>query len=411
MNDHPSTAGHCQCPSTKSKSVSNAIDDSTLLSSKNSQEFTVDTLDDKEILETSPSSILEESYVPLDQKLQLLLEELKQPKFRLKQIMEWIYQRYTLDWNQMTNLSQELRNTLSQQLPLQLLIEEKRHLSDDKETLKFLWRLHDGYAVESVLIYSSERRTLCVSSQVGCGARCAFCASGKQGWKRNLNADEIIQQLILVNNFLKTENEKVTHIVFMGMGEPLENYDNVLYTIQKFVSPSHFNISQRRITVSTVGIIDKIHRLSTEGLKVNLVLSLHAPNQKLRQRIIPYARKYPLELILEAMDTYAASTKRDITYEYTLLAGINDSTIHAEELATLIGRRQATINLIPYNPVVGLQLQRPSTEAIQAFRKVLDQKGMLHTCRYTKGVDIAAACGQLALQAQIEKPEPSLASN
>ena len=184
----------------------------------------------------------------------------------------------------------------------------------------------------------------------------------------------------------------------MGMGEPMENYEAVVKSIALFNAPEAFNISQRRITVSTVGVVEGIHRLAQEELKVNLVLSLHAPNQHIRKKIIPYARKYELEEILLAMDAYAEATKRDITYEYTLLKGINDGEEHAEELAALLRGKQCTVNLIPYNPVEGLRLDRPERGVIEAFRAILEEAKINTTWRYTKGKDIAAACGQLALQ-------------
>jgi 23S rRNA (adenine2503-C2)-methyltransferase len=213
-----------------------------------------------------------------------------------------------------------------------------------------------------------------------------------------LSAGEIVEQVLHIDRLLKAQGERVCHIVFMGMGEPMENYDAVLESIGIFNDPAGLQISQRKITVSTVGVVEGIKRLAREDLHVNLVLSLHAPNQHLRKKIIPYARKYPLEEILMAMDEYGRETKRDITYEYTLLAGINDRMEHARELATLLKGKQCTVNLIPYNPVEGLNLKRPDGEAIASFRDCLTEAGINATWRYTKGKDIAAACGQLALQ-------------
>jgi 23S rRNA (adenine2503-C2)-methyltransferase len=197
---------------------------------------------------------------------------------------------------------------------------------------------------------------------------------------------------------LKPLQETVSHVVYMGMGEPMENYDAVVGSIEILNSPWGLHISQRRITVSTVGVVEGIKKLATEEQHVNLVLSLHAPNQHLRKKIIPYARKYPLEEILMAMDEYAEKTKRDITYEYTLLAGINDGIRQAKELALLLKGKQCTVNLIPYNPVDDLRLKRPPTDTIVAFRALLEAEGINTTWRYTKGSDIGAACGQLALQ-------------
>lgn len=317
--------------------------------------------------------------------------------YHSKQIFKWVYDKSILTWEGMTNLSKELREKLAAQFRLSTLECVKVTPSSDGETYKFLWKLSEGSFVESVLILSGSRRTVCVSSQVGCPVRCAFCASGKAGFMRNLRPAEIIEQVVQINAWLKQRDEKVSHIVFMGMGEPFKNYDSVIHAIKVISAPEALAISQRRITVSTVGITEGIRRFTKEGLKVSLVLSLHAPNQKIRQKIIPYARKYPLEEIMAAMDEFSLKTKRDVTYEYILLAGINDHPDHAFELANMLKGRQCTVNLIPYNPVAGLRLSRPDHKNIKQFRTVLFGSKVVNTCRYTKGDDIAAACGQLAL--------------
>lgn len=326
------------------------------------------------------------------------MEQNGEKSFRATQIFEWIYQKGCLSFESMTNMSKDLRSKLSSFLKFPSLKLVKTVHSEDGETMKFLWELSDQKRVESVLILSKERRTVCVSIQVGCPARCAFCASGKEGLKRNLTPAEVIEQVLHIDRFLKQKDERVSHIVFMGMGEPMENYETLVKTIQILNDPNAFHISQRRITVSTVGVVEGIRKLAEEPFKVNLVLSLHAPNQHLRKKIIPYARKYPLEEILMAMDDYTDKTGRDITYEYTLMRGLNDQEEHAEELAQLLKGKQCTVNLIPYNPVEGLRLDRPEKETIEAFRSVLESYRINTTWRYTKGKDIAAACGQLALQ-------------
>jgi len=333
------------------------------------------------------------------------LEELKnwivqngEKPFRAAQVFDWIYAKDALSFDQMTNLSKDFRSKLASHFAFPVIKLLRTQESEDLETIKFLWELPDQKKVESVLILSGDRRTVCISCQVGCPARCAFCASGKEGLMRNLSPAEIIEQVLHINRYLKQKGERVSHLVFMGMGEPLENYDAVVKAIQIFNLYEAFNISQRRITVSTVGVVEGIHRLAKEELAVNLVLSLHAPTQHIRKKIIPYARKYPLEEILMAMDSYARETKRDITYEYTLLAGINDHSEHAKELSQLLSGKQCTVNLIPYNPVDGLNLRRPEKEKIELFREILESAGINTTWRYTKGKDIAAACGQLAMQ-------------
>lgn len=318
--------------------------------------------------------------------------------FHAKQLLNWIYQKGVLEWDAMSNLSKDLRQKLSQKLKLPLLKLVRMQPSTDGETYKFLWRLPDNNLVESVLICSGARRTVCVSSQVGCPAKCAFCASGQKGFMRNLSPAEIVEQVVHINKWLEAKQESVSHIVYMGMGEPLKNYNSVMKSVRLLTDPETYNISPRRITISTVGIVEGIKQLANEGVKVNLVLSLHAPNQHIRQKIIPYARKYPLDDILEAMEEYSSTTKRDVTYEYILIAGINDHPDHALELAHLLRGRQCTVNLIPYNPVKGLRLVKPDKNAVKDFRSVLFGCRIPNTCRYTKGDDIAAACGQLALQ-------------
>ena len=318
--------------------------------------------------------------------------------FRAAQAYDWVYVKGVRSFDEMNNMGKELRNKLSGAFSFPVLKKVRELCSEDGETIKFLWELEDGKRVESVLIFSRERRTVCISCQVGCPARCAFCASGKEGLLRNLSVAEIVEQVLHIDRYLKEKEERVCHLVFMGMGEPMENYEAVVKSIQIFNAPEAFNISQRRITISTVGVVEKIRQLGDEELKVNLVLSLHAPNQHIRKKIIPYARKYALEEILDAMEEYSCKTHRDITYEYTLIAGINDHISHAEELAELLRGKQCTVNLIPYNPVPKLNLGRPSKEKIEAFREVLEEAKITTTWRYTKGKDIAAACGQLALQ-------------
>lgn len=335
----------------------------------------------------------------------LTLDELKQwlstrhhKEYHAKQIFSWVYEKFALSWEEMTNLSKELREELAKAFRMPTLHLEKITDSDDLQTTKFLWRLHDKSLVESVLIRSGARRTVCVSSQIGCPARCAFCASGQNGFVRNLRPGEIVEQIVQINKWLRDKGEIVSHVVYMGMGEPFKNYEAVVKSIRLITSPDLLNLSQRRVTVSTVGVTEGIRRFGAEELRVNLVLSLHAPNQHVRQKIIPYARKYPLEEILKAMDEYSAKTKRDITYEYTLIDGINSTTEHAWELAHLLKGKQCTVNLIPYNPVPGVRLKRPDKKTIKEFRTVLFGCKIVNTCRYTKGDDILAACGQLRLQ-------------
>ncbi|NGX50333.1 MAG: putative dual-specificity RNA methyltransferase RlmN [Chlamydiae bacterium] len=334
----------------------------------------------------------------LASELKAYTEEEGSASYRTKQLFDWVYQKGVTDYSAMSNLPKKLREIFEERVRLGILSLEKVEESDDGETTKFLWGFSDGQSVESVLIRSMKRRTVCISSQIGCPARCAFCASGQSGLIRNLTAAEIIEQVVHINAHLLEQGEEVTHIVFMGMGEPLENYEAVVRALKILIDPELFGFSPRKITVSTVGVPKNIKRLMNEELNVNLALSLHAPNQQLRKKIVPYARKFPLEDLLRAARAYAQKSKRDITYEYVMIAGVNDKREHAKELVALLKNEQCCVNLIPYNPVDGINLRRPEREAIEAFRSILTDGGVRSTWRYTKGKDIAAACGQLALK-------------
>ncbi len=315
--------------------------------------------------------------------------------FHAKQIFEWIYQKKIKNFDDMSNLSKELREFLKKELNFNILKISSLQESKDLETIKYLFKLEDGLLIESVLIKSDERRTLCLSSQVGCQVRCAFCASGKKGLLRNLSTAEIIEQILHVEEITK---ENITHIVFMGMGEPLDNFDNVIKAINIINDPSALNISQRRITISTVGVLDKIILLKESNLKINLALSLHAPNQQLREKLIPYAKRYLIEDILKALDDYFNKTKRDITFEYILIEDVNDRPEHAKELSKLLNKRHSSVNLIPYNPIDSINYKRSSNKKIKDFKNILISQNVIVTQRYQKGSDIAAACGQLALK-------------
>jgi len=327
--------------------------------------------------------------------LRARVEGLGLSRFVTTQLVDWVYGKGVTDWDRMTNLSRANRELLAKELPFTLTLDKSQA---EGEVVKYLWRLADGKAVESVLILAEGRRTVCVSSQVGCAARCAFCASGQNGLIRDLSCGEIVEQVVRINGVLMEKGERVSHVVFMGMGEPLHNRSAVFPALRHLTDAQLLGISRRRITVSTVGVVEGIHELAQSGLDVNLALSLHAPTQELRRRLIPYAREVDLGSLLEAVALYAATTGRNATYEYTLIAGVNDQPEHAEGLADLLDNQQCTVNCIPYNPVPGRRLERPSRESVSAFMRTLRRRNVVATCRITKGDDIAAACGQLALQ-------------
>lgn len=342
-------------------------------------------------------------------KLKDFFEKSSEKPFRAKQIFEWIYQKKVSSFDEMSNLSKECRNLLKKEVKFSSIKLKKAVSSKDGETFKYLWELEDGYFVESVLILSGNRRTICVSSQVGCKGGCLFCASGKEGFIRNLKTSEIVEQVVNIDRILNEKEERISNIVFMGMGEPLDNFEAVLSSIQIINDEDGLNISQRKITISTVGLIDKISKLlGSDGssLKVNLTLSLHAPNQKIRESILPFARKNNFSDLIEIMNKYYVITNRDITFEYILIDGVNDQICHAKELVKVLSsafrdKGHFNVNLIPLNPILGVNLRRPKKESVDAFFQVLEEGGIKVSQRYAKGKDIAAACGQLAFQSQL----------
>ena len=248
------------------------------------------------------------------------LEKNKENTYRINQIFHWVYERGIVAFKDMTNIPKKLRAFLENQFKLGILQVEKIEESEDNETTKFLWKTSEEEFIESVLIRSGKRRTVCVSSQIGCPARCAFCASGKEGLIRNLTPAEIVEQVLMINSYLLKKDERVTHIVFMGMGEPLENYCFVTKALRILTDPKLFGFSKRKITVSTVGVPHNITRLKDDNIAVNLALSLHAPNQEIRKKIVPYARKFSFESLINTVRNYSNQTKRDITYEYVLIS-------------------------------------------------------------------------------------------
>jgi 23S rRNA (adenine2503-C2)-methyltransferase len=300
-------------------------------------------------------------------------------------------------FEQMTDLPKDLRQQLiASFLPLGTRIE--RHLKAADDTHKLLLELHDGARIECVLIQEEGRRTACISTQVGCGMGCAFCASGLNGVERNLSAAEILEQLIRLRNLPSPAGqaaERLTHVVVMGMGEPLANLEALLEALEATTAKEGLGIGARHITISTVGLPLKIRKLADLGKQYHLAVSLHAPNDALRSQIVATNPKTGLPAILEAADYFHDKTNRQVTFEYVLLRGINDDATHARELAQLLRGRQAHVNVIPFNDVDGLPFRRPSQEALTVFPSVLKQHGVSVKVRKRKGSEIDAACGQL----------------
>jgi 23S rRNA (adenine2503-C2)-methyltransferase len=329
------------------------------------------------------------------------LEKRGAPSYRAKQITDWIYKKRVASFDAMTDLPNELRAQLTAEFDTPNT-EVVRAVGSKDTTQKFLFRLRDQNLIESVLIPASpalygqpsDRRTICVSSQVGCAYGCKFCASGLDGWTRNLDAGEIVQQLLEIEKFC---GEKIDNVVFMGMGEPLANLKNLLRAIRIINAPWGIGIGARHVTVSTSGLAPQIRELAEESTQFRLALSLHGATDEVRSQIMPVNRKYPLKMLLEACDYYVAKKGR-LTFEYILIAGVNDTDEQARELAKIARRLSAKINLIPYNTVEGLEWSRPPRARQERFQSILRECGVIATLRREKGHDIAAACGQLRLQ-------------
>jgi 23S rRNA (adenine2503-C2)-methyltransferase len=340
------------------------------------------------------------------EELETKVRQSGEPVYRARQIVDWLYQKRVQSFDEMTDLPKEFRNRLAAQFDFSR-IDVVRVLGSHDTTRKFLFRLHDESLIETVLIPASpalygsrsDRRTLCVSTQVGCAYGCKFCASGLDGFSRNLKSNEIVDQIIAVE---RETGEKIDNIVFMGMGEPLANLENVMRAIRIINAPWGLGIGARRITVSTSGLAPQIQKLADEPLQIRLAISLHGATNAVRNLIMPINRRYNVETLLSACDYYAARKKQRLTFEYILIAEVNDSEEQAQVLARHAKRLSAKVNLIPYNTVHGLPWSRPPQDRQEAFLSILRRHGVAATLRREKGHDIDAACGQLRLQTKRE---------
>jgi len=314
--------------------------------------------------------------------------------FRARQLLHWVHQAGESDFARMTDLARRLREKLAERA----CIEAPQIVGDtraDDGTRKWLIKVDDANAVEAVFIPERGRGTLCVSSQAGCVLDCAFCSTGKQGFNRNLSSAEIVGQLWLANRLLEGDRP-VTNVVMMGMGEPLLNLDNVIPALRLMLDDDAYGLSRRRVTVSTSGVVPQMERLRDE-CPVALAVSLHAPNDELRDRLVPVNRRYPLGELIAACNRYLEKAPRDfITFEYVMLEGVNDADAHARELVRLAARIRCKFNLIPFNPFASSEFRRSGAERIRRFAEILQRGGLTVTTRKTRGDDIAAACGQLA---------------
>jgi 23S rRNA (adenine2503-C2)-methyltransferase len=341
-------------------------------------------------------------YRLLPEEMEQLVVDMGYPRYRADQILLPLYYKFPKDINDIPQLPKKLREDLTEAgYTIGSAKETHRVVSDDGDTTKLLLNLTDGTPVETVLIqYPSSkinghpRSTICVSTQIGCAMGCVFCATGQMGFEKNIKAEEIVAQVIHFANILQQRGEHVTNLVFMGMGEPMANYDETIRAVRILTHDRGFGIGQRNITISTIGIISGIDKLAEENLQVGLAISLHAPNNELRKKLVPTAGPNSVEDIIEAGRRYYKKTGRRVTFEYALMKGINDSPEIATELAILLKGNGSHVNLIPINPTAG-DFKRPTQDNISEFERILSNAGVNCTVRIEKGTEISAACGQL----------------
>lgn len=324
------------------------------------------------------------------------------PRFRARQVWHWMYRKGVREWDAMRNLSAELRTQLAQEFRLRS-VECRAMEGVSGETRKMLVGLADGEAVEAVLIPAAGRVTVCVSSQVGCRFRCAFCASGQKGVSRNLTPGEMVGEVLLAIDQI---GDHPDNVVFMGMGEPLDNYDALLKALRILNDGEGLAIGARRMTISTCGLVPGIERLKGEGLQVELSVSLHAPDDDLRSRLMPVNRRYPIASLMAACGDYSRATGRIVTFEYTLIRGLNDRVDQAQAVLRWVRSIGGRVNLIPLSPVPEFEGQAPTSAAVEAFRAVLERGGINTTVRRSKGSEISAACGQLRRRVCGERVDP-----
>jgi len=335
-------------------------------------------------------------------KLEDFFEEIGEKRFRATQVLKWIHQLGATNFDEMTNISKALRAKLSEMAEIRDPEVVLENISKDG-TRKWVIRTDGGSCVETVLIPENGRATLCVSSQIGCSLDCSFCSTGKQGFNRNLSAAEIIGQVrVAIRSFGPFDpsgDRRVTNVVLMGMGEPLMNFENVVDATQLMMEDNAYGLSKRRVTLSTAGVVPALDKLAKVS-DVSLAVSLHAPNDELRDQLVPINRRYPINELIDSCNRYLQSLndKRVATVEYTLIAGVNDQPEHARQLVKLLRRLPSKLNLIPFNPFPNSDYERPSESAILAFKQIMLNGGVLTTVRKTRGDDVDAACGQLVGQ-------------
>lgn len=332
-----------------------------------------------------------------------LLKEWNEPSYRAKQIWQGLYQHFYDSPEQFTNLPKSLREKLAENVSFSP-IKPKLYLdSSDGQTRKTLFELHDSQVIEAVLMRydpntfrGKGRRTLCISTQVGCAMGCVFCATGQMGFKRHLSSGEIIAQVMYYARMLRQENQNVTNIVLMGMGEPFHNYDNTMEAIDRLNDPEGYNFGARRFTISTVGLVPMIQRFADEKRQVNLAISLHAADDESRLSMLPINKKYKIDEVLDACRYYVAQTGRRVTFEWALIYGVNDTPEVARKLASRLKGLLCHVNAIPLNPTIGYEGRATDRQGARLFKETLEQAGIPCTIRMKRGIDIQAGCGQLA---------------
>lgn len=364
----------------------------------------VDEAEDKPVrrVKKEKPNLKESIYSLQPHQLEEWLKENGEKPFRAAQIFDWLYNKRVKTFEEMSNLSKGLREKLTANFALSTLSTIIKQESKDG-TIKFLFQLQDGYSIETVLMRHDYGNSVCVTTQVGCRIGCTFCASTLGGLKRHLLAGEIVEQVVKVQQTLDEVGERVSHIVIMGIGEPFDNYDAMMNFLKVINHEKGLNIGARHITVSTSGIVPKIYQFADEQLQINFAVSLHAPNQEARQKLMPIARAYKLDELMEAVRYYTKKTGRRVSFEYGLMSGENDSVEIAEELSALIKGIKCHVNLIPVNYVPERDYIRTSRSQIFAFEKTLKKNGINVTIRREQGSDIAAACGQLRAQERSEE--------
>ncbi len=328
--------------------------------------------------------------------LEGLLANWGEPPYRTSQIWRGLYANFWNRVDQFTNLPAQIRQRLSDNFLFESLNPVRSIESGDNSTRKILFSLQDNLAIETVLMLYNERKTLCISSQVGCAMGCVFCATGQMGYKRNLSSGEIVEQVLYFARELKKHNGRVTNIVVMGMGEPFHNYDATINAIDRLNHPEGFNLGARHFTISTVGLVPKIRQFADEKRQTNLAISLHAANDTLRQTLLPISKKYPLDQLIQACRYYVEQTNRRITFEWALIQGVNDNVEDARQLAQIVKGLLCHVNVIPLNPTTKYEGQATTRQRVEDFRTELEKYGIPCTIRVRRGIEIQAGCGQLA---------------